>query len=209
MAAPITVRDLGGGIPSAADLARRAYDPPGNPLDYGSVARAITQLQNTQNELIARHNAQFATALVSGGFVTLGATHAYNLDATAGEAVFAGVATPFAAFAAGTNIAVTTAANTTAAQYRSGIVELQANGSATVTFSATAASAAAAAALAPALATVGRVILAVLAIPVSFTGGTTSFTAAMITNTVPDEGAGSAGPVTGAGVPAVNLFTAT
>jgi hypothetical protein len=118
--------------------------------------------------------------LVSGGAVTLGSVHAYDLDIAAGVGSFSGTSVSWGALL--TN-PVTTAANTTGAQYRGGIIELESDGATVVTtFTATAASAAAAAALVPALATSGRITLATLAIPVSFTGGTTSFTAAMITN---------------------------
>jgi hypothetical protein len=63
MAAPKTVKKLGGAIPSASDLAAAAYDPPAVPLDDGTVMQAVNQLQNTLNELIKHYNAHQHAAL--------------------------------------------------------------------------------------------------------------------------------------------------
>lgn len=63
MAAPKLVKALGGAIPTAADNAAAAYDPPATPLDDGTVRQAVNQLQNTVNELIKHFNAHQHAAL--------------------------------------------------------------------------------------------------------------------------------------------------
>ena len=70
---------LGGAKPSAADLVAFQYDPPAAPLDQGSVAQTILQLQNTVNELIARHNQLCTDAAHAGDAVTGAGQAATNL----------------------------------------------------------------------------------------------------------------------------------
>ena len=77
--APKLVKKLGGAIPSASDLAAVQYDPPAAPLDQGSVAQAIQQLQNTVNELISRHNQLCTDTSHAGDAVTGAGAAATNL----------------------------------------------------------------------------------------------------------------------------------
>jgi hypothetical protein len=183
------------GIPSAADIAALQADPPSVPMDLATLSQAVLQLQNTTNEIIARFN---ATNISYGCLVAPDVTHAYNLAVGAGEIVVAGVPYEFAAVVAQSPPACTTSAG----QYRSILCEVDETDAAYFTTSATAASAAAALALLPA-ATAGRVTVATIAVPPSFTAATTSFTAAMITNSQ------RMNPITGLGAPATNLFTAS
>jgi hypothetical protein len=78
-AAPRAVRFLGGAIPSASDLAAAQYNPPSRTLDNGTVLQALAQLQNTVNELIARHNALAVAASQPATQVTGTAQAATNL----------------------------------------------------------------------------------------------------------------------------------
>ena len=77
--APKSIKKLGGAIPTAADVAGWQYDPPAPPLDQGSVAQTILQLQNTVNELITRHNALCTDTAHAGDAVTGAGTAATNL----------------------------------------------------------------------------------------------------------------------------------
>ena len=80
---PKPLKKLGGAIPDAADLAAFQYDPPAIPLDDGSVAQAILQLQNTVNEIIVRLNQLCTDTSHSGDAVTgAGATAANLFTAT-------------------------------------------------------------------------------------------------------------------------------
>lgn len=82
MAAPKTVKRLGGGNPSAQDVVALQYDPPSVPMDQASMAQAIIQLQNTVNELIVRHNQLCIDAAHTGDEVTGTAQAASNLFTT-------------------------------------------------------------------------------------------------------------------------------
>jgi len=63
MAVPKTIKRLGLGNPSAQDTVAFQYDPPAVPLDNGTIAQALLQLQNTLNELIKHFNAHQHSAL--------------------------------------------------------------------------------------------------------------------------------------------------
>lgn len=60
--APKPLKFLGMGNMSTSDQAAVEYDPPAIPQDPAALAAAVLQLQNTVNELIARHNALCAAS---------------------------------------------------------------------------------------------------------------------------------------------------
>jgi len=78
-AAPKPVRFFGMGAMSAADAVAVQYDPPARPMDQGSLAWCILQLQNTVNELISRHNALAVAAAQPATQVTGAGQAATNL----------------------------------------------------------------------------------------------------------------------------------